>query len=112
MANPTKNPHGGAPDQHGDKGEHGHAGDNPHVAFERGDIDIVQITSFGIGLLIACMVTVAAMWGLFEYFKDRENKVNPPNPPAMMAEKPTLPPAPMMPATPPKARGLTNGVRL
>jgi hypothetical protein len=96
MANPTKNPHG--PDQHGadDKGEHGHAGDNPQVSFERGDIDIVQITGFGIGLLIACMVTVFAMWALFEYFQGREDKVNPPNPPAMMSEKPTLPPAPRL----------------
>jgi hypothetical protein len=96
MANPTKNPHG--PDQHGadDKGEHGHAGDNPHVSFERGDIDIVQITGFGIGLLIACMVTVFAMWALFEYFKGREDKVNPANPPAMMSEKPMLPPAPRL----------------
>ena len=78
MANPIKNPHG--PDQHGanDKGEHGHAGDNPQVSFERGDIDIIQITGFGIGLLIACMVTVFAMWALFEYFKGREDKVNRP----------------------------------
>src|ERR1700689_4092301 len=96
MANPTKNPHG--PDQYGadDKGEHGHAGDNPQVSFERGDIDIVQITGFGIGLLVACMVTVFAMWALFEYFQGRENKVNPPNPPAMMSEKPMLPPAPRL----------------
>jgi len=96
MANPTKNPHG--PDQYGadDKGEHGHAGDNPHVSFERGDIDIVQITGFGIGLLIACMVTVFAMWALFEYFQGRANKINPPNPPAMMSEKPTMPPLPRL----------------
>jgi hypothetical protein len=96
MANPTKHPHG--PDQYGadDKGEHGHPGDNPHVSFERGDIDIVQITGFGIGLLIACMVTVFAMWGLFEYFAAREDKVNPATPHMMETEKPTLPPAPRL----------------
>jgi hypothetical protein len=98
MANPTKNPHGQrGPDDHG---EHQQAGDNPHVSYERGDIDIVQITGFGIGLLIACMVTVFAMWALFEYFKGREDKVNPANPPAMMTEKPTLPPAPRLQPAP------------
>lgn len=101
MANTTKHPHGGPPDQHGpdgrhDRGEHQHAGDNPQVSFERKDINIVQITGFGIGLLIACMVTVFAMYALFAFFAHREDKVNPPNPPAMMAEKPTEPPAPRL----------------
>ena len=102
MANPTKNPH--EPDQYGagDKGEHGRAGDNPHVSFERGDIDIVQITGFGIGLLIACMVTVFAMWALFKYFEGREDKIIPQNPPAMLSEKPTLPPAPRLQPEPVK----------
>jgi hypothetical protein len=100
MANPTKHPHGGAPDQHGDHGEHGGSDNNPQVSFERGDINIVQITGFGIGLLIACMVTVFAMWALFEYFQQRENKVNPANPPAMMTEKPLLPPSPRLQAEP------------
>jgi hypothetical protein len=96
MANPIKNPRGSGQQGEGDKGEHGRVGDNPQVSFERGDIDIVQITGFGIGLLIACMVTVFAMWALFEYFQGRENKVNPQNPPAMMSEKPMLPPAPRL----------------
>jgi len=99
MANPTKNPHGGPPDQHGehgrhDRGEHGHAGDNPQVSFERKDINIVQITGFGIGLLVACMVTVFAMWVLFAYFANREDKVNPQSPPSMMSEKSDLPSGP------------------
>jgi hypothetical protein len=100
MANPTNNPLDSLPDKHTGSTDRGHGehgvGDNPQVSFERRDVDIVQITGFGIGLLIAFMVSVVAMWGLFEYFKVREDKVNPPNPPAMMSEKQTLPPAPRL----------------
>jgi len=99
MANPTKNPLGpGGPDDH----EHDHPGDNAQVSYERRDVDIVQITGFGIGLLIAFMVSVVAMWGLFEYFKVREDKVNPPNPPAMMSEKQMMPPKPQLQPDPPQ----------
>ncbi len=98
MANPTK-PHGGPPDQHGDhgkhdRGEHSHAGDNPQVSYERKDINIIQITGFGIGLLVAFMLTVVAMWAMFAFLAKREDKVNPANPPSMMAEKQQLPSGP------------------
>jgi hypothetical protein len=93
MANPTKHSHGSSG---GDEHEHDHPGDNAQVSFERGDVDIVQITGFGIGLLVAFMASVVAMWALFEYFAAREDKRNPPNPPAMMAEKQMLPPAPRL----------------
>jgi hypothetical protein len=90
MANPTKNPH-----------EHGHdAGENPQVSWERKDVDIVQITGFGIGLLVAFMVSVAAMWVLFGYFANRENKLEPQNPPSMMTQKQLLPPEPRLQADP------------
>jgi hypothetical protein len=107
MANPTKHTHGGPPDQHGehgrhDRGEHSHPDDNPQVSYERKDINIVQITGFGIGLLIACMVTVFGMWVLFEYFAGREDKVNPAVPHMMEAEKPQLPPLPRLQPDPPK----------
>lgn len=98
MANPIKNPDSGLPPQ--DRGEHDSPGSNPQVSFERGDINIVQITGFGIGLLIAFMVTVFAMWALFEYFAQRENKVNPAVPHMMEAEKPMLPPSPRLQAEP------------
>lgn len=99
MANPTKNPLGpGGPDEH----EHDHVGDNPQVSYERRDVDIVQITGFGIGLLIAFLISVVAMWGLFEYFFARENKVNPANPPAMMSEKQTVPSGPQLQPNPPQ----------
>ena len=91
MANPTKH-HGGPPDQHGDhgkhdRGEHGHAGDNPQVSFERKDINIFQISGFGIGLLIAFMVTVVAMYGLFAWLAKESDKQDTSNPPAMLSEK-------------------------
>jgi hypothetical protein len=100
MANPTKH-HGGPPDQHGDhgkhdRGEHKHAGDNPQVSFERKDINIIQISGFGIGLLIAFMVTVFAMYALFAWFAKQEDKVNPPNPPSMMSEKQEMAPEPRL----------------
>ena len=106
MANHTKHPHGGPPDQHGehgrhDRGEHNHAEDNPQVSFERKDINIVQITGFGVGLLIAFLVTTAAMYALFAFFVHREDKVNPSNPPAMMAEREKeAPPLPRLQAEP------------
>ena len=97
MANPTNNPHGhdtGEP-------EHSHgAGDNPQVSWERKDVDIVQITGFGIGLMVAFLVSVAAMWGFFEYFAARENKLAPANAPAMMSQKQLLPPEPRLQAEP------------
>jgi hypothetical protein len=93
MANPTKNPHGHGPgDDAPGHGEHG-PGDNPQVSFERRDVNIVQITGFGIGLLVAFMVSVVAMWVLFDYFYARENKENPAVPHMMEAEKTPLPPA-------------------
>ncbi len=97
MANPTKHPHGhGGSDEH----EHHGTGENAHVSYERRDVNVIQITGFGIGLLVAFMVSVAAMWVLFGYFKQREDKVNPANPPAMMSEKPMLPPEPRLQAEP------------
>lgn len=104
MANPIR-PHGGPPDQHGDfgrhdRGEHKHADDNPQVSFERKDVNIVQITGFGIGLLVAFLVTTAAMYVLFVWFGRREDKVNPPRPPAMMSEKQKLADGPRLQGDP------------
>ncbi len=94
MAN-TNHPHGH--DAHdSDVG----TGENAQVSWERKDIDIVQISGFGIGLLVAFMVSVAAMWGLFVYFKVREDNLRPKNVPAMMSQKPMLPPEPRLQADP------------
>jgi hypothetical protein len=79
-------------DQH-----HGHGDHNPQVSHERRDIDVFQITSFGVGLLIAFLVSVGAMWALFDYFAAREDAKNASNPAAaMMREKSKLPPEPRL----------------
>lgn len=67
-----------------------------HVSFERSDIDIFQITGYGVGLAVSCVVVVFAMWGLFAFLSKREDKVNPANPPAMVKERQTKPPEPRL----------------
>src|SRR3989442_213211 len=81
---------------------HGHdAGAHPReghgdVSFERSDVSFYQITAFGIGLVIGCMVVVFAMWAMFHFLAKREDNVNAVNPPAMLKDRPTLPPEPRL----------------
>jgi len=93
MAESTKNPN-----------EKGHEHDpliNPAVAHERRDVNVFQISAFGIGLLLACIVTAFAMWALFDWFFAREDKKNQSNAAAaMMKERPQLPPEPRLQAQP------------
>jgi hypothetical protein len=89
MAETTNTPH----DPHGD--HHG------QVSHERRDIDVFRISAFGIGLLLACIVTVFAMWAMFDFLAKREDAKNVSNPAAsMMAEKTKLPPEPRLQAVP------------
>jgi hypothetical protein len=88
MAESTKKPH-----------KHDHEG-NPEVSFERRDVDVFQITAFGIGLLIGCVVVVFAMWAMFDFHFKRESNKNVVNPPAMMNQRPTLPPEPRLQGVP------------
>jgi hypothetical protein len=88
MAETTNKPH-----KHGDEG-------NPEVSFERRDVDVFQITAFGIGLLVGCVVVVFAMWAMFDYLYKRESAKNVQNPPAMMNQRPTLPPEPRLQGVP------------
>src|SRR5580658_2099798 len=92
------------PNDHGKKpGEHAH---EPHehdsqVAFERKDVNVFQISAFGIGLLLACIVVVFAMWAMFDFFFHREDAKNADNPNAlMMKERPSKPPEPRLQAEP------------
>jgi hypothetical protein len=88
MAETTKRPTGGSHDAaHG----HSHEG-NPNVSHERGDIDIFQITAFGIGLFISCVVVVFAMWAMFNFLSKREDAASPKSP--MAKERMQLPPEP------------------
>ncbi len=86
MAESTKNPHGGNdPDV------------NPGVSHERRDINVFQVSAFGIGLLLGCIVTVFAMWVMFDFLFHREDEKNARNPAAaMMNERPQLPPEPRL----------------
>src|SRR5258708_23164971 len=80
--------------QHG-PGDHSHDGGGD-VSFERADVNVYQISAFGIGLLIGCIVVVFAMWAMFAFLSKREDKVNPQHPPVMMNDRPTLPPEPRL----------------
>ena len=60
-----------------------------------------QVTAFGIGLLLSCIVTVFAMWVMFNFLTQREDSKNASNPAAsMMKERPQLPPEPRLQAEP------------
>lgn len=93
MAEITNKPHGHGDDAHGDI--------NPQVSHERRDVDIFQITAFGVGLLLACLVAVFAMWALFDFFYAREDAKNASNPnTAMMNQKILTPPEPRLQVRP------------
>jgi hypothetical protein len=80
--------------KHGAGADHSHEEVNGEVSFERGDVNVYQITAFGVGLLISCIVVIFAMWAMFHFLAKREDKVNGLNPPAMLKERPKLPPEP------------------
>src|SRR4051812_16832478 len=74
---------------------------NPGVAHERKDVNVFQISAFGIGLLLSCIVVVFAMWAMFDFLFAREDAKNATNPAAsMMNERPKLPPEPRLQAEP------------
>lgn len=56
--------------------DHGHPEQNAEVSFERRDVDVFQVSAFGIGLLIACIVVVFGMVGMFTYLFKVEDKKN------------------------------------
>ncbi|HZL56356.1 MAG TPA: hypothetical protein VFC21_04715 [Bryobacteraceae bacterium] len=69
---------------------------NPQVSHERADINVLEITGFGIALVIGCIVVVFAMWALFAYLAKREDSRNTPIPVAMEQERQRVPPAPRL----------------
>src|SRR5690348_13989669 len=71
--------------------------ENPRVSHERKDVDIFQISAFGIGLLLACIVVVFAMWAMFDFLGAREDAKNAGSAISSMAgERSKLPPAPRL----------------
>jgi hypothetical protein len=75
-------------------------GENPQVSHERKDVNVFQITAFGIALLLGCIVVAFAMWALFDFLYHRESARNVPRPTAMMVERQNLPPEPRLQAIP------------
>lgn len=67
--------------------DHGHGDVNPQVSHERRDIDVFQVTAFGIGVLIAFFVAVGAMWALWHFYYSREDAKNVSNPYASMSKE-------------------------
>lgn len=83
---------------HGSSGEgHDHEHTNPAVSHERRDVNVFQISAFGIGLLLGCIVVVFAMWGLFTFLFKREDAKNAgAPPPAILSERAKKPPEPRL----------------
>ncbi|MDP9055182.1 MAG: hypothetical protein M3N93_12925 [Acidobacteriota bacterium] len=74
---------------------------NPDVSHERRDVNVFQISAFGIGLLLGCIIVVFAMWAMFNFLFSREDAKNAGNPAAaMMNERRKLPPEPRLQAEP------------
>jgi hypothetical protein len=84
MAQTTKKPHGESHDS------------NPEISFERRDVNVFQITAFGIGLLLGTVVVVFAMWALFAFLAHRADSLDKALPGTMATERPTLPPEPRL----------------
>lgn len=83
--------------------KHGHVHDpdvNPGVSHETRDVNVFQISAFGIGLLLACIVTVFAMWVMFDFLFKREDAKNADNPAALMMNQRAQPPKPNLQAEP------------
>jgi hypothetical protein len=85
MADHTKN------DPHSGKHE---PDSNPSVAHERRDINVFQISAFGIGLALGFIIVVFAMWAMFDYLYKYESAKNVGNPNATMMNQRPQPPLP------------------
>jgi hypothetical protein len=83
--------HGDAHDDHG----HSHAPlSNPQVSHERRDINVFQISAFGIGLALGFIIVVFAMWAMFDYLFSYANKQDASNPNVSMMNERAKPPEP------------------
>jgi len=87
MAEIIKKPHGDPPE---------HDDSNPEISFERRDVNVFQITAFGIGLLLSTLVVVFAMWALFAFLAHRADELNKPLPGNMASQRTNMPPEPRL----------------
>jgi len=103
MAETTKNSPGKKPGHgHDAAGDHAVEHSSGQVSFERGDVNVFQITSFAIGLLISCIVVIFAMWAMFHFLSVRADQQDAKMTPAMTSERPSLPPEPRLSGLRPK----------
>ncbi|MEO8349852.1 MAG: hypothetical protein ABI610_13145 [Acidobacteriota bacterium] len=77
---------------------------------ETSDVSIGAIVKFGIGLAVVAAVVHVAMWGLFRFYEEREERQEQPVPPMVAAnlartpKEPRLEPDPLAPRLAAKAR--------
>ena len=76
------------------------ATDHPPAGHEASDVAIRGIVRFGIGLAVATVVVVVAMWGLFRVLLRREDRVDVPVPAMVAASLRRTPPEPRLEANP------------
>ena len=80
---------------------HGHfSPENANVSHERGDADVFTITKYGIGLALGVVVVVFMMWGLFDWFYQRESDKPVALSNQILKERPTAPPEPRLQSRP------------
>jgi hypothetical protein len=48
--------------------------ENPQVAYEHSDADIVTVSKYAIALVFGVLIAASAMWGLFDYFSAHSNE--------------------------------------
>jgi hypothetical protein len=76
------------------------ATDHPPAGHEASDVAIRGIVRFGIGLAVATVVVLVAMWGLFRVLLHREDRVDVPVPAMVAASLRRTPPEPRLEANP------------
>src|SRR5262249_22223125 len=73
---------------------------NPHVRHEKQDVDAVFLVKFGIGMILLGIVILLGLWGLFNYFAARQERLGP-HPSAWAAsDAQKLPPEPRLQLAP------------
>ena len=73
---------------------------NPHVHHEPGDVNALFLTKFGIGMAFVIVVFLFMLWGLFQYFAQREAAQGPPPSQGVGETAQKLPPEPRLQASP------------
>jgi hypothetical protein len=76
-----------------------HAGDeprNPHVHHEQGDVNARALTKFGLSMSFMILIFLVALWGMFEYLKNREAELSLPMSASALVNAQKQPPEPRL----------------